>query len=96
MTDKEWHLQRGKQMALAYRIWAYCEPRGWDCTISEIADALGVSSQRAQKRLLHSGWLGRVRLVSHDTCRDAPTRSFLGGLSRIPPDFRIATGERLL
>ena len=96
MTDKEWHRQRGKQMALAYRIWAYCEPRAWDCTIPEIADELGVSFQRVQKRLLHSGWLDRVRRMERDTFGAAPTRSFLGGLSRIPPDFRTTTGERLL
>ena len=27
--------------ALAFRIWHYCTPRGWNCTHTEVADALG-------------------------------------------------------
>lgn len=26
-----------KTHALRYRIWAYCQPREWDCTTHEIA-----------------------------------------------------------
>ena len=47
--------------ALAYRIWAHCQPIGWNCTIAEIADALGVDWRRVQSTMVLKGWSGRVR-----------------------------------
>ena len=47
--------------ALAYRIWAHCQPIGWNCSITEIADALGVDWHRVNWTLLRKGWSGRVR-----------------------------------
>ncbi len=32
-----------KAMALSYRIWAFAEPKGWDCTAAEIAEVLGAA-----------------------------------------------------
>ena len=48
--------------ALAYRIWAHCQPIGWNCTIMEIADALGVDWRRVQSTMVLKGWSGRVRV----------------------------------
>lgn len=47
--------------ALAFRIWAYAEPFGWNVTASQIADALGVSYQRIAGICRRKGWLGRLR-----------------------------------
>jgi hypothetical protein len=49
--------------ALAYRIWAHCQPIGWNCTIMEIADALGVDWHRVNWVLGRKGWSGRVRVA---------------------------------
>jgi len=48
-------------MALRFRIWAYCEPRGWDCDVVEIAEALGESMQRINKICTDRGWCNRLR-----------------------------------
>lgn len=50
--------------ALAYRIWAYASPRGWDVTIPEIAEALDVSWRHVSGALQRKGWNSRVRHVS--------------------------------
>lgn len=47
--------------ALAYRIWAYAEPLGWDVSVDDIAAALDVSASRAGRILSIKGWLGRLR-----------------------------------
>ena len=47
--------------AIAYRIWAYCEPRGWDCTLTEIAYELNESVNRIRAVCQQRGWLYRVR-----------------------------------
>lgn len=47
--------------ALAYRIWAHCQPIGWNCSITEIADALGVDWHRVNWALRQKGWSGRLR-----------------------------------
>lgn len=52
--------------ALAYRIWAHCQPIGWNCTIMEIADALGVDWHRVNWTLGRKGWSGRVRPMKPD------------------------------
>jgi hypothetical protein len=48
-------------MALAYRIWAYAEPKGWDCTAREIAEALGVSRETVGGICQRKGWTQRLR-----------------------------------
>jgi hypothetical protein len=52
---------RPESEALAYRIWAYCEPRGWDVTRSEIAEALGESWHRINRVTVVKGWNRRLR-----------------------------------
>ena len=47
--------------ALAYRIWHYCTPRGWNCTHTEVADALGVSRRRVFGAVQSKRWAGRFR-----------------------------------
>lgn len=58
--------QNPRTMALAYRIWAYCEPREWDVTIPELAEEMRESVQAINGILRTRGWLNRVRLVTPD------------------------------
>lgn len=51
-----------KSEALAYRIWAYCEPRGWNVTVKELAEELGTSRLRVTGLLGLKGWGGRIRV----------------------------------
>lgn len=50
--------------AIAYRIWAYAEPLGWDCTVKEIAEALGVGWRTVANTCRHRNWLQRLRTES--------------------------------
>lgn len=52
--------------ALAFRIWAYCTPRGWDCDLREIADALGVSWHSVRGACIRKGWSNRLRTRKPD------------------------------
>lgn len=53
-----------KTQALAYRIWAYAQPREWNCTMQELADALGESVMRITIACRVKGWCGRVRTAT--------------------------------
>lgn len=50
-----------KAQALAYRIWCYADPRGWDVTVTDIADALDESPKRIGAVCQNRGWIGRLR-----------------------------------
>lgn len=52
-----------KVMALRFRIWAYCAPRGWDVAIPELAEVTGRSVGAVASVLQAAGWLNRVRRV---------------------------------
>lgn len=46
--------------ALAYRIWAYANPRDWDCSYAEIADGTGISYGMVARVITEKQWTGRV------------------------------------
>jgi hypothetical protein len=50
-----------RAQALAFRIWQYAEPLGWDCTVGEIADALGVGNRAISHMAEVKGWAIRLR-----------------------------------
>ena len=52
--------------ALAYRIWAYANPLGWDCTSGGVADAIGVSMQAVGHIVRLKKWHGRFRATEQD------------------------------
>ena len=54
-----------KSEALAYRIWAFCEPRGWNVTISEVADALNEPTTTVHNIMRHRRWSSRIRVSPH-------------------------------
>ena len=47
--------------ALAYRIWAHCEPLGWDCTVKDVAEALDVKWQLVNAICRCRKWTSRMR-----------------------------------
>jgi hypothetical protein len=46
---------------LAFRIWAFAYPRGWDCTLQELADALDESAARIRAVCQVKKWNSRLR-----------------------------------
>lgn len=58
-----------KTHALRYRIWAYCQPREWDCTTHEIADGIGESERAFRQAIAIARWGGRLRKVQIDDFR---------------------------
>jgi len=60
-----------RTMALRFRIWAYAQPRGWDVTFAEVADALGVSVKSVGAIAQAAGWVQRFRVADTHARRDA-------------------------
>lgn len=54
-------LTNPKSEVLAFYIWAYASPLGWDCTVKDIAEELGESWQRVRRVCTIKGWSGRLR-----------------------------------
>ena len=50
--------------ALAYRIWAYCAPRGWNCTVGEVAEELGERMHVVRQVCIQKKWNERLAGVS--------------------------------
>jgi hypothetical protein len=54
-------LRDPKTEAVAFRIWQYAKPQGWNVTISDIASALDLNRRRVRATLAIKGWSTRVR-----------------------------------
>ena len=67
--------------ALRFRIWQHCEPRGWDVTVREIADALDESVGTISNTLKLAGWLNRVRVSRLDSGHVSMMRHRAGQLT---------------
>lgn len=69
-----------RTMALRYRIWAYASPRGWDCTLAEVADALGETIPKVNATSIRAGWASRFRVMTQDNEAGprAPTNGMIG------------------
>lgn len=50
-----------RAMAISLRIWAHCDPIGWDCTMAECADALGLKPGTVRNVATAKGWNTRFR-----------------------------------
>lgn len=58
--------------AMAFRIWQYANPRGWDCTVGEIAEALDMHPSPVGRVCVMRGWhvrLRKTRLDAYDRAR---------------------------
>ena len=47
--------------AIAFRMWAYCEPLGWNCTFGEVAEHLGVNIKSVVSVATMRKWTDRMR-----------------------------------
>jgi hypothetical protein len=47
--------------ALAFRIWQWANPRGWDCTTTEVADAIRSTPAAVGRIGYLKGWTSRFR-----------------------------------
>lgn len=47
--------------AVAFRIWAYAEPLGWDVSVSDLAGALDLPKREIDKALYYKGWARRLK-----------------------------------
>ena len=63
--------------ALAFRIWAYADPLGWNCTIREVAEQLGVSFGSVKNTAASKSWLERFR-ANNETAASAERFSARG------------------
>lgn len=70
-----------KSEALAFRIWAYASPIGWDCTIHDVAQALGVSARSVGAVALHKRWSERFRRNAEQAVSEAWFGEGLGFLN---------------
>jgi hypothetical protein len=56
-----------RTMAMRYRIYCYANPKGWDVTIADIAEALDESRAGIRRVLTDAGWTDRIRATRQDT-----------------------------
>lgn len=63
--------------AIAFRIWAYATPLGWDCTVNEIAEELGISWQQANRICCAKRWNTRLRHMT-----ESPEGNYFCGRGR--------------
>ncbi|NDK37097.1 hypothetical protein [Rhodovulum sulfidophilum] len=52
--------------AIAFLIWRHAEPRGWDCTVAEIAEVIGVHPVAVGRVCRQMGWRNRLRTTAMD------------------------------
>ena len=69
-----------KTQAVLYRIWAFAEPRGWDCTVTEIAEHLNMSASHIGSILkCKAEWRNRLRVSE----RSVRTMHALDGMKTV-------------
>jgi hypothetical protein len=74
-----------KTAAIAYRIWAYASPKGWDVSVRQIADELQESPHTIVMILRYKKWTDRVRRVQiadHNFLYDPERWVSLGGVDK--------------
>ena len=52
--------------ANAFRIWAHCQPLGWNTTVAEIATALSLTAAQVTYVVGSKNWTHRLRTVRRD------------------------------
>lgn len=70
-----------KTEALAFRIWAYSDPRDWNVTTIDVAEALEVDRNRVSRVVALKRWAGRFRSTSSDAAVDCMMNNSHNGLA---------------
>lgn len=76
--------------ALAYRIHGYASPRGWDCTVAEIAEALDAPSATVRNICIKRGWNNRLRVTPRE--QQYNQTPFAGGITKLHEVFQPGVG----
>ena len=50
----------------AFQLWRFCEPLGWNVTLQDIADEIGLPPNHVAHILNQKGWSSRVRTSRKD------------------------------
>lgn len=79
--------------ALAFRIWQFAEPLGWNCTHGEVAEAIGEPMASVRSVCALKQWSGRLRTGLRDIDGVGHYRS--GGINAYSPITDIAHDRRL-
>jgi hypothetical protein len=69
-----------KSEALAYRIWALCQPRGWGMTLKDCAEELGVDWRRVQSVVTKKRWWLRFKAESNQGYTKETGAAFVGSV----------------
>lgn len=68
--------------ALRFRIWAHCEPLGWDVTIAEVARAIEEPISAVVSAAQSAGWASRFRAAP----KRAPMSGYTWNANHIAAD----------
>lgn len=74
-----------KTLALRFRIWQFAAPKGWDVSVHDIADALGLSWMTARNAVHGAGWSNRIRKVSSEQSHRMASSLYRGGAEKEDP-----------
>lgn len=55
--------------ALAYRLWGWAQPRGWNCSLMEAAEALDEPVVKVARVAALKGWKSRFRATEREIRR---------------------------
>lgn len=61
---------------IAFLVWAYCEPRGWNCTYAECAEHIGCHWRAVVGVARKKGWLNRFRTENQSSFYNAGYQEF--------------------
>lgn len=79
-----------KGEALAFRIWQYAEPLGWECTTTEVADAIRSTPTAVSNIARAKGWNTKLRKSGYDSfgCYvDEPIREITARYARLAEEL---------
>jgi hypothetical protein len=78
--------------ALAYRIWALCQPRGWGMTLKDCAEELGENINRVRAVSGHKGWADRFKATAEKSDSNHP-RFVSGGYAEMIAAIQSVIGH---
>ena len=68
-----------RQQAIAFEIWRFAEPLGWNVTFGDVANALGISHQEIAIIARRKDWTNRFRTTKPDHAGTMRFPALLGG-----------------